>query len=163
MLRITPTLPCNQLFPLTMAPHCNYRTIVEWRKVPSPVFRFWNLPWTNGHNTQLKWKLRYSPIHCAYWAFGTTFFRPSTLQNWPRDNKLTQSCWWLHWFVDFRADVWKNLLQVHTWLLTTQVWTEKMLNENIENRIPQCSFPLCQRALVPLLRNDRDLYATTII
>jgi len=30
-------------------------------------------------------------------ALGDALFRPSTLQNWPRDRKLTQSCWCLHW------------------------------------------------------------------
>jgi len=30
------------------------------------VFIFWSLPWTNGPNTQLKWKLRYTPIYFAY-------------------------------------------------------------------------------------------------
>ena len=40
--------------------------VMSWPKVSSLVFRFWSLPWTNGPNTQLKWKLRYSPILCAY-------------------------------------------------------------------------------------------------
>jgi len=43
-----------------------FKGIMSWPKVSSFVFRIWSLPWTNGHKTQLKWKLRYSPIQCAY-------------------------------------------------------------------------------------------------
>jgi len=34
--------------------------------VSSIVCRFWSLPWTNGSNTQLKCKLRHSPIHRSH-------------------------------------------------------------------------------------------------
>jgi len=68
--------------------------------VVSLVFRFWSLPWTNRPNTQPKSKLRYSPIQCSLLrALGNALFRPSTQQNHPRDRKLTQSCWCLHWFL----------------------------------------------------------------
>jgi len=40
--------------------------VMSWPEVSSLVFKFWSLPWTNGPNIQLKWKLRYSPIQCAY-------------------------------------------------------------------------------------------------
>jgi len=39
--------------------------VISWPKVSSLVCRFWSLPWTNCPDTQLKWKLRYSPIGCA--------------------------------------------------------------------------------------------------
>ena len=120
------------------------KEVMPWPK----VFRFWSLPRTNGPNTQ--WKLRYSPIQCAY-------LEPSAMhfQNWPRDVKWTQSCWCLHWFLGFHSDVWKNLLQVHTRLVVTQVWIDKMCSKGIEIGFQNAVFHLCQRALVPLLCNDR--------
>jgi len=39
---------------------------MSWPKVSLLAFRFWSLPWTNGANIQLKWKLRYSPIQFAH-------------------------------------------------------------------------------------------------
>ena len=42
------------------------KEVMTRAKVTSLVCRFWILPWTNGLNTQFKWKLRYSPIWCAY-------------------------------------------------------------------------------------------------
>jgi len=62
-------------------------------------------------------------------------------QNWPRDRKFTQSCWCLHWSIGLRADVWKILLQVHTRLVVTQVYIEKMFNNSLEwYRVSECSF-----------------------
>jgi len=48
--------------------------VMTWVKVTSLVCRFWSLPWTNGPNTQFKWKLRYSPIQCAYLEPSMTYF-----------------------------------------------------------------------------------------
>ena len=39
--------------------------VMTWAKVTSLVRRFWNLPWTNGPNTQFKWKLQHGLI--KYW------------------------------------------------------------------------------------------------
>jgi len=47
---------------------------LPWPKVSSLVFQSWSLSWTNGSNTQLKWKLRYSPIQCAYLEPSVTYF-----------------------------------------------------------------------------------------
>ena len=44
----------------------NIKGVMTWAKVTSLVCRFRSLPWTNGPNSQFKWKLRYSPILCAY-------------------------------------------------------------------------------------------------
>ena len=96
-------------------------------------------------------------------ALDDVFFRSSTHQNWPRDRKLTQSCWCLRWFLGLSADVWKILLQAHTGLVVTQVSIEKMFNKNIEIGFQSAVFHLCQRALVPLLRNDRGPTATASI
>ena len=97
-------------------------------------------------------------------VLGDALFKPSTQENWPRDGKLTQSWWCLHWFLSLRADVWKNLLQVHIGLVVRQVWIEKMFNKNIEIAFRNAVFCLCQRALVPLLCSDErpesdDLYS----
>jgi len=48
---------------------------------------------------------------------------------------------------------------VHTRLVVMQVYIEKMFTKNIESVV----FHLCQRALVPSLRNDRDPNATASI
>jgi len=58
-------------------------------------------------------------------------------------------------FFRLRADVWKILLQVHTRLVVTQVYIEKMFNKNTEMGFQSAVFHLCQRALVPLWQNDR--------
>jgi len=42
-----------------------FKGVMSWPKLASVVFRFWSLPWTNGLSTQLKWKLRDSPIQCT--------------------------------------------------------------------------------------------------
>jgi len=47
---------------------------MTWAKVTSLVCRNWSLSWTTGLNTQSKWKLRYSPIKCAYLEPLTTYF-----------------------------------------------------------------------------------------
>jgi len=65
-------------------------------------------------------------------ALGDALFRPSMHQNWPRDRKLTQTCWCLGWFLGLQDDVCKILLQVHTQLVVTQVYIAKMFNKNIE-------------------------------
>jgi len=115
--------------------------VMPWAKVTSPVCRLWSLPWTKGPNTQLKWKLRYSPIQCAYLrVLSDALLRPSTHQNRPRDRKLTQSCWCLRSFLGLHADVWKIILQVHTRLVVTQDYIEKMFNKNYGNRVSECSF-----------------------
>ena len=99
----------------------------------------------------------------AYLELSVTHFSDRH-QNWPRDRKLTQSCWCLRWFLDLGADVWKILLhEVHTRLVVTQVYIEKMFNKNIEIGFQSAVFHLCERALVPLLRNDRGLNATASI
>ena len=95
--------------------------LMTWPKVSSHVFRFWSLSWTNGLNAQFKWKLKCNPIRCAYLEPSATHFA-----------KITQSCWCLHWFLGFGADVLKILLQVHTRPVVTQVCIEKMFNKNIE-------------------------------
>ena len=87
----------------------------------------------------------------------------SAQQNWPRDRKLTQSCGCLHWFPGLRADVWKTLFQVYTRPVVTQVWMGKMFNKNVGIGFQSAVFHLCQRALVPLLRNDRGPNATASI
>jgi len=46
--------------------HIFISTVMSRSGVSSLVFRFWSLPWTNGSNIQLKWKLRYSPSQYAY-------------------------------------------------------------------------------------------------
>ena len=61
------------------------------------------------------------------------------------------------------ADVWKILLQVHTRPVVTQVYIEKMFNQNIEIGFQSAVFHLCQRALVPLLRDYRGPNATASI
>ena len=48
--------------------------VMTWAKVTSLVCIFWSLPWTNGPNTQFKWKLRYSPIQCAYLEPSMAYF-----------------------------------------------------------------------------------------
>jgi len=65
-------------------------------------------------------------------AHDDALVRPSAHQNWPRDRKLTQNCWSLHWFLGLRADVWQMRLHVYTRLVVTQVWIEKPCNKNIE-------------------------------
>jgi len=91
-------------------------------------------------------------------ALSDALFRPSTHQNWPRDRKLTQSCWCLHWFLGLCADVWIILVQVHTRIVVTQVYIEKMFNKNTGKGFQSAVFHLCQQALVSLLGNDRGLY-----
>ena len=146
------------------ARHPTFKGVMSWPKVSSLVFRFGNAPWTIGPNTQLKWKLRYSLIQCAYLEpSALTFFRPSRQPNWSRDRKLTQSCWCLHWLLGLRVDVWKMLLQAHTWPVVTQVWIEKMFDKNIEIGFQSAVFHLCQRASVPLLRHDRGPKASASI
>ena len=54
-----------------------------------------------------------------------------------------------------------NLL--HTRLVVTQVYIEKMFNTNIEIGFQSAVFHLCQRALVPLLCNDRGPTATAAV
>ena len=87
----------------------------------------------------------------------------ATHQNWPRDRKLTQSCWCLHWFLGLRADVWQMRLHVSSRLVVTQVWIEKPCNKNIEIGFQNAVFHLCQRALVLLLHNARGPNATASI
>ena len=55
------------------------------------------------------------------------------------------------------------LLQVHTRLVVTQINIEKMFNKIIEIGFQSAVFHLCQRALVPLLRNERGPNATASI
>jgi len=86
-------------------------------------------------------------------ALADVLFRLSTHQNWPRDRKLPQSCWCLHWFLGLRPDVWQMRLQVYTRLVITQVWIEKPCNKNVEIGFQSAVFHLCQWALVPLLCN----------
>ena len=92
--------PMSRLCFLYMSPHCavnTFKRVMTWAKVTSLVCRFWSLPWTNGPNTQFKWKLRYSSIQCRYLKpLDDVLFRPLTHQNWPRDKKSTQTCWCLH-------------------------------------------------------------------
>jgi len=88
-------------------------------------------------------------------ALGDALFRLPMRQNWPRDRKLTQGCWCLHWFLGLRADVWRILLQVYTRPVVIQVRLEKMLNKNIDIGFQSAVFHLCQGVLVPLLRNYR--------
>jgi len=122
--------------------------------------RFWSLPWKNGPNTQFKWKLRYSPIQCAYSVIGDALFRPSTHQYWPRDRKLTQSCRCLHWFLGLRANVGKILLQVHTRPVVTEAYIEKMSNKNIEIGFQSVVFHLCQCHYCEMIeaRTQRPLF-----
>jgi len=93
---------------------------------------------------------------CILRALVAVLFRPSTHQNWPRDRKSTQRCWCPRWYLGLRADVGK----IHTRLVVKQVYIEKMSNKNIEIGFQSAVFLLCQRALVPLLRNDRGPNAT---
>jgi len=51
-----------------------FKGVMTWAKVSSLVFRFWSLSWINGPNTQLKWKLRYSPIQYAYLKPSAMYF-----------------------------------------------------------------------------------------
>jgi len=67
-------------------------------------------------------------------APGDALFSLLTHQNWPRDRK----------FLGLRADVWEILLQVHTRLVVTQVYIEKMFNKNIEIGFQSAVFHLCQ-------------------
>jgi len=76
---ITKSIACFRNWYLSGFPL--FKGVMSWPKVSSLVYRFWSLPRTNGHNTQLKWKLRYSPIQ------RDPLF---TQQNWPRNRKLTQ-------------------------------------------------------------------------
>jgi len=99
----------------------------------------------------------------TFGAIDDALFTPSTQQNWPRDRKLTHSCWCLHWFLSLRADVWKNLLQVHARPVVTQIWIEKMFNKNTEIGFQSAVFHLCRRAIVPLLCNDKGPNATASI
>ena len=55
-------------------------------------------------------------------------------------SKLTQSWWCLHWFLGLRADVWKTLLQMHTKLVITEVWTEKNVQQKYKNKVSEHSF-----------------------
>ena len=57
----------------------------------------------------------------------------------------------------------KILLQVHTRLVVTQVYIGKMSDKNIEIGFQSAIFHLCQRASVPLLRNDRGPNTTASI
>ena len=50
------------------------KEVMTWAKVTSLVCIFCSLPWQNGPNTQFQWKLRYSPIQCAYLEPPMTFF-----------------------------------------------------------------------------------------
>jgi len=77
------------------------------------VCRFWSLSWTNGPNTQFKWKLRYSPIQCAHLEPLTMYFQTVGAPE-------LASSWCLHWFLGLRADVWQMRLQVYTRLAVTQ-------------------------------------------
>jgi len=69
----------------------------------------------------------------------------------------------LHWFLDLRANVWQMRLHVYTRLVVTLVWIEKPCNEIIEVGFMSTVFHLCQRALVPLLRNYRGPNAAASI
>ena len=105
---------------------------MSWPKVSSLVFRLWSLPWTNGLNTQLKWKLRYSPIQCAYLEPFMTHFSERRCNRICLDRKLTRSCWCFHWFFGLRVDFWQILLQVHTRHVATQFYKETMSNKNVK-------------------------------
>ena len=48
-------------------------------------------------------------------------------------------------------------------IVVTQTYMEKMFNKNIEIGGQSAVFHLCQRALVPLLQNDRGPNATASI
>jgi len=131
----------------------------------SLVCRFWSLPWTNGPNTQFKWKLRYSPIQCAYLEPLVMHFsdRQCNRIGLKIFKKLTQSYWCLHWFLGLCADVWEILLQVYNRPVVTQVYIEKTLNKNIEIGFQSAIFLLCQGVLVPLSWDDRGPNATASI
>jgi len=137
--------------------------VMTWPRVSSLVCRFRSLPWTNGPNTQFKWKLRYSPIQCAYLEPSMTYFSDRRHTRIGLDRKLTQSCWCLHWFLSLRANVWQMHLHMYIRLVVTQVWIEKPFNKNIEIGFQNAVFHLCQRALVPLLHNYRGPNATASI
>ena len=87
-------------------------------------------------------------------ALGDVLFRPSTHQNWSRDRKLTDL---LVFALISRLTHW------HARLAVTQVCIEKIFCKNIEIGFQSAIFHLCQRALVPLLRNDRGQNATASI
>jgi len=80
-------------------------------------------------------------------ALNDVLFRSSTHQNWPRDRK-TQSCWCLHWFLGFRADVWPMRLHVYTRLVVTQVCIDKPCNKNIEIGFQNASLTPIRRWVV---------------
>jgi len=61
---------------------------------------------------KMEWKSTFRPLAPMQW-------------NWPRDRKLTQSCWCSIWYLGLRPDVCKNLLHVHTTLVVTHLWIEK--------------------------------------
>jgi len=126
---------------------------MTWSKVTSLVCRFWSLPWTNGPNTQFKWKLRYSPIQCANLEPSTTYYsdcrRTRIGLKIGNQHRAVAVC------IDFSADVWQMRLHVYTRLVVTQVWIEKQCNKNIAIGFQNAVFNLCQQALVPLLQLSR--------
>ena len=61
----------------------------------------------------------------------------------------------LAWISQFARWSLKNLLQVHTKPVVTQVWKEKLCNKNIDIGFQSTGFHLCQWALVPLLCDNR--------
>jgi len=95
-------------------------------------------------------------------ALSEALFRPSTQQYWPRDRKLTQSCWCLHWFLGLHADVWENLLHMHTRPVVAQVWIKKMLNKNREIGFRAQFFTSCQCHYCAMIeaRMQRPLFRT---
>jgi len=70
-----------------------FKGVMTWTKVASLVCRFWSLPWTNGSNTQFKWKLRYSPIQCACLEPSTMYFSNR------RRTRIGLELLDLHWFL----------------------------------------------------------------
>jgi len=57
------------------------------------------------------------------------------------------------------SDVWRILLQVHTRLVVTFFWIEKLFDKNVEMGFQGAVFHLCQQVLVLLLCNDRAIRA----
>jgi len=48
--------------------------VMSWARVTSLVCRFLKPPMNKWPKTQLKWKLRYNPIQCAYLEPSATHF-----------------------------------------------------------------------------------------
>jgi len=113
---------------------------MTWAKVFSLVCRFRCIPWTNGPNTQLKWKLRYSPIKCTYLEPSVTHFSNRRCngiglkrRNWHRTFGVC---------IDFSAYA-LMFGNIFAWVSQTCSYTSlniEKAQQKYRNRVSECSF-----------------------